>query len=154
MKYNLRRLFMKFKTIKSIISLALCVMILSCGGIAHADEAGILAAGGGVSTPMYTTITLVLADLEINAFGKATCDGRTNTQPNYTAGVVVELQKYDGEWTTIMEWSDYDVKNAMVSAEWFVLKGYDYRVKTSHYAYKLTGKLVESDTLYSTVVSF
>lgn len=145
---------MKFKTVKKIIALALCAVMICCGGIAQAGEAGTQAAGGGVSSPMYTAINSTASGLTIGTLGKAACDGATTVKPNYLAGVVVELQQYDGGWTTIKEWSDFDWDAALLSADWYVAKGYNYRVKTTHYAYTISGKLIEEVTKYSKTVSY
>ena len=145
---------MKFKTVKKIIALALCAVMICCGGIAQAGEAGTQAAGGGVSSPMYIAINSTSSGLTIGTLGKATCSGSTSTQENYLAGVIVELQQYDGGWTTIKEWSDFDWDVAMLSENWYVAKGYNYRVKTTHYAYRISGKLVEEVTKYSKTVSY
>lgn len=64
------------------------------------------------------------------------CHGETATQYGYTAKVKVELQRYNGGWSTIKTWTDTHSNFADVYEEPSPAKGYSYRLKLTHQAYK------------------
>ena len=79
--------------------------------------------------------------------------GGTQVPPNYDAYVKVELQQKNGtSWTTIKTWTDRYEAYAMVSRNYAVTSGYQYRLKLTHKAYDSNGNLIETITKYSDIV--
>lgn len=103
-------------------------------------------------SPMYIAISTTYTSLTVNSNGSFKCAGNTMAHIGYNAGIVAELQKYDGGWTTIKSWSNYDARTAAVSNNWFVESGYSYRLKTTHYAYDSNWNQVDSVVKYSKTI--
>ena len=82
------------------------------------------------------------------------CYGYTTVPNGYKAGLVIELQKYDGGWTTIKTWSSTGSTRTEMSRTHSVSSGYRYRLKTTHKAYKGAGGTAETIVKYSNEVSY
>ena len=79
--------------------------------------------------------------------------GGTLVPNGYDAYVKVELQQKNGtSWTTIKTWTDRYEAYAMVSRNYAVTSGYQYRLKLTHKAYDSNGNLIETLTTYSDIV--
>ena len=79
--------------------------------------------------------------------------GGTLVPNGYEAYVKVELQQKNGtSWTTIKTWTDRYEAYAMVSRNYAVMSGYQYRLKLTHKAYDSNGNLIETITKYSDIV--
>ena len=107
-----------------------------------------------VITPMNIVITKTLNDLELGSAGKLTCEGQTNVQSGYTAGLTMELQQYDAGWRTIKTWNGSASRSVALEETHSVSSGYNYRLKLTHTAYNSSGTLVETITKYSDVVYY
>lgn len=105
-------------------------------------------------SPRYIAMTSLNNNLNISSKGKATCYGYTKTNINYNARVKVELQKYNSGWSTIKSWDDTDSVYVSISKDYYISKGYSYRVKTTHYALNSSGSVIESVVLYSSTLSY
>ncbi len=136
---------------------ALTMAISLCLGI---STTGVFAQNTSNSTdsgeimPLNIAIARTYNNLTLGALGKLTCEGQTETQDGYNAGVFVELQQYDGGWNTIKTWTDADYVYAAVEEDYYVEKGYSYRLKLTHSAYNTNWVLVESFVKYSKVVDY
>lgn len=101
-----------------------------------------------VDSANYIAISSVYLNLKMSG-GMFECSGNTMTEDNYTAGVTVNLQRYDGGWETIETWSDTGEQIAEVDKYYTPLKGYKYRLYSVHKAYNGNGSCIESVTKYS-----
>ena len=104
--------------------------------------------------PTNLVILSTTTNLTLGQNGKLTCFGRTIVNPDYVAGVIVELQQNTGTWGTIKTWSAERQNTATVNEDYTVSKGYSYRLKLTHKAYDSSGKLVESIPKYSNIVNY
>ncbi|MCI9085361.1 MAG: hypothetical protein HFE51_02935 [Clostridia bacterium] len=82
------------------------------------------------------------------------CNGKTKVPSGYKAGLTMELQKYDGGWTTIKTWSSTGSTRTEMSRTHSVSSGYRYRLKTTHKAYNGAGGTAETIVKYSNEVSY
>lgn len=99
--------------------------------------------------PAYSGISTTYTNLTKNSNGSLGCMGTTLVNNGCNAGIVAELQQYNGGWTTIKTWEYYDADYAFVDADWFVVSGYSYRLKTTHYAYDSSWNQIDSVVKYS-----
>ncbi|MDD4780224.1 MAG: hypothetical protein PHT02_06350 [Tissierellia bacterium] len=105
-------------------------------------------------TPYYTTILWVSNGLKHESDGKLICQGDTNVQQGYIAGVKMELQKLSDSWTTIKTWdSTSDDSEMYLYKEWYVVRG-TYRLKLTHTALNSSGRVVETVIKYSNIVTY
>ncbi len=82
------------------------------------------------------------------------CNGKTTVPSGYSSGLTMELQKYDGGWTTIKTWSSTGSTRTEMSRTHSVSSGYRYRLKTTHKAYNGAGGTAETIVKYSSEVSY
>ncbi len=104
--------------------------------------------------PMNIAIAATGNELTLVSAGKFYCFGETEVISGYSAGVVVELQQLNGSWQTIKDWSDQNTYYAAIEDDYYVSKGYNYRLKLTHTAYNSYGTLIETITKYSDVVYY
>lgn len=106
----------------------------------------------GVLTPQFTYISLLSPGLSINSSGKATCVGLASAYDNsHTTKLTVELQKSTGNgWSTIKTWSASatGISIASIEENYYVVHG-TYRVCATAKIYNASGRLLESESLYS-----
>ncbi len=141
---------MKRKTAKQIVAFGLSMALAgSC-----VNYAPVFAAVKEKASVQYVAISQTTVGLKIGTLGKASCGGSTEVYNGYIADVLVELQQYDGGWETIQEWSDNDWDYANVDEDWYVEKGYKYRVKATHRSYNSSGTQLEKTTTYSKTVTY
>jgi len=98
-------------------------------------------------------ITSTYNNLTLGALGKLTCEGQTEVQDGYSAGLIMELQKYDKEWITIKTWTGTDTDCIMMYQNWYVEKG-TYRLQLTHKAYDSNIKQIESFVKYSKTIFY
>lgn len=101
-------------------------------------------------------IALTANDLQLGALGRLYCYGETQADPtNYTVGVKVELQQYDGGWDTIKTWQASGNAWAIIEKYYYVDSGYAYQLKVTHYAYDIeTDEEVEELVTYSDCIRY
>ena len=105
-----------------------CLMSSVC--VASADqELGI--------EPRFVGISRLVAGLDINSSGRASCTGASSSVSGYSVTVIVELQK-DG--TTIKSWEESGT-TVVISEDYYVTQNHDYQVIT-------TAKVKTSGGLY------
>ncbi len=143
------------KQMLKLISLSLAIIIGCVGITVIADDNLPEAQIGSDVSPCFTAISSCGRGIEKeNSLGKLYCEADTTTYPGYNASVYVELQHYDGNWTTIKTWSDApNYKYAVVGEYYYVGTG-SYRLKTTHKALNSSGTVVETFTDYSRTVTF
>ncbi len=90
-----------------------------------------------------------------NSWGKMYIYGYTDTYPEYTSGVKVELQQKNGSsWTTIETWEDAQGStDSTVGLFYYVDRG-TYRTKVTHTAYNASGAEVETFEANSDEVTY
>lgn len=99
----------------------------------------------GVIQPRWSYLDAVVASLNINWLGVATCEGSAVAHSSVDVEVVVRLQqKLDSGWYTVETWSDTGTGAAGASGKIAVARGYDYRVTVSAYVYDDNGNIVET----------
>lgn len=128
---------------KAIIAAILCVATISSGVIGYADDFINTLSIPNEAVPYYIGISDVAYSLRLGSGGLMTCEGSTYVKDGYKAGLIVELQQDIGYWDTIKSWSKTEWGGADISKKWYVDKGYNYRVQTTHYSYDSNGNLLE-----------
>lgn len=104
-------------------------------------------------SPFFIAISSDSRGLELGFGGQLICSADTVVRNGYTAKVTVELQQDDGGWSTIKTWTDTYDDFAVVDGRYYVAKGYDYRLKVSHQAYK-GSTLIETHNANSSTVTY
>ena len=112
-----------------------------------------IASGKSIS-PYFIVIISCWNNLTLNSGGRLTCEGETQVQDEYIAGITIELQQDDDGWTTIKTWSGLDWDNIYLSKDWYVLSGYSYRLKLTHKALDSDGNIIETFIKYSETVTY
>ncbi len=143
------------KQMFKVISLALAI-VLCCVGITVIadDNLSESSIDSGIS-PCFTAIFSCSRALEKeNSWGKLYCEGDTTTYQAYKADVTVELQHYDGSWTTIKSWSDTSTDTYALVAEYYYVGTGSYRLKVTHKGLNSNGTTAETFVAYSDTVSF
>lgn len=105
-------------------------------------------------SPFFLAIVSYDNNLILNSGGRLTCEGRTEVQYGYIAGLVIELQQYDGQWETIKTWSASDSTIVALSKDWYVTSGYQYRLKLTHKAINSNNAVIDSFTGYSKTITY
>lgn len=128
---------------KKAISLLIITIIL----IGMATPA--LAASDTSIQPRFAYIetawTLITID---QSSGTATCDGYVSAKGNNPVKVHVQLQvKDNGIWRSLSTRIMSEDKEAYISFQYKVEKGYEYKVVTNVYVYNANGTLLESNVL-------
>lgn len=111
----------------------------------------------GIISPQFTYISYLSPGLSISSSGLATCFGAgAGYFDSYKTVVTAELQKSSGgSWSTIKTWTASATGAAIASLEkeYYVAHG-TYRVCATAKIYDTSGKLLESQSLYSSVVTY
>lgn len=132
-----------------ILSVALCFNFVMAYGCASAEAAEALQ---DEVVPCNIAIVLTSCDLTQASSAELLCYAKTHVQAGYYAGVIVELQQYNGGWNTIKTWNSSDVGSAYVDKSYSVSRNYSYRLRITHLAYDLNWNLIESFVKYSDTV--
>ena len=91
------------------------------------------------------------ASLDISSSGCASCYGRVTPYSGYKVTLEVELQR-DGK--TIKSWSDTNKDTFSIDEIYYVTPGHDYQVVVTATVYNSSGRIVETPTTDSAVVSY
>lgn len=138
------------KVLIVLMIFALCICSLS----AFADNNLAVSQYADI-TPFNIAITTSLNKFDISTAGEAYCMGKTITTSTYKAHTTVELQQYTKSWTKFTSWSaTSSTKIMQLEKNYYVDKGYSYRLKVTHKAYDSNGKTVETIVTYSDVVKY
>lgn len=135
--------------------LVVVVMITLCLNGVHAfAEEGAAKNGGEIITPNYVRIIICANNLTLNSGGRLTCEGETEVQYGYTAGVTMELQSLNGStWSTIKTWSGTNWQSVYLARDWYVARG-TYRLRLTHRSLTSGGSLIEDVVKYSRIVIY
>lgn len=134
---------MKLKKLRHLICILLTVALLTSGLSVFAEDIA----------PYYTGTSAISASLSISSSGKASCSGIIRLYSGYSASFTMKLQKYTGGyWSTVKTWSTSD--KHILSKEYYVTSGYNYRVVTSASVYNSSGAYVETTSAISQTVSY
>jgi hypothetical protein len=101
-------------------------------------------------TPQWTLIMHVSNGLSIDNWGKASMVSHISAYDGVErVRISPYLERYEnGTWVTVKNWSqDYEGNMALWTKDWYVNKGFNYRLTTFFYAYK--GASQESTILVS-----
>lgn len=149
------------ENIVKTIALTVCSATLLCATPALAAEYEVLSsddsrcyvASQQTGDLRYIGLTNFYAKLTISSNGYALCTAEASALPLYSCDATMKLQqKSGGSWITVEEWTSSGRTNKF-NYGYYVKSGYDYRLKISADVY-ISGKLVESQTEYSTVVHY
>lgn len=137
------------KKMFSVVLMALIVAFSALPAYAAVSNAG---ARPGVVHPTFVNIMSLSAGLSISSAGKSTCTGAVDLyDDSYTVKMTVTLQQATGKgWSAIKSWSASGKGNAgaQLSEHYYVNSG-KYRVCTTARVYNTSGKLVETESAYS-----
>jgi len=100
--------------------------------------------------PLWTMINKVTNGLDISTNGNASMFSRISTYSEVdNIRISAHLQRYEGgSWITIKHWTqDYTGSSALWTKNWYVNKGYNYRLMTYFHVSKGTSE--ESTILIS-----
>ena len=110
-----------------------------------------------IITPMFTHIWILTPGLAINSSGKATSLGDvTIYNDSYSTVLTVQLQKSSGSyWSTIKTWtgSGTGITGVLIEEDYYVVRG-TYRVCATAKVYDTSGKLLETQSVYSATVTY
>lgn len=135
------------KALAIVMAAAMCLALPGIGTYAKEIPADI-----GIA-PTNIIIAVTESHLEWVGTNTLKIHGGTEVPDGYEAYVKVELQQKNGtSWTTIKTWTDRYEAYAVVSKNYAVLSGYNYRLKLTHKAYDSNGNLIETITDYSDIV--
>lgn len=135
---------MKKTLLKSVSMLLVLVCIISTLGVYSSAEAAEI-------EPRFAGIASLAASLDISSSGCASCYGRVTPYSGYKVTLKVALQR-DGK--TIKSWSDTDNETFSIDEIYYVTPGHDYQVVVTATVYNSSGKIVETPTADSAVVSY
>lgn len=100
----------------------------------------------------FVNIAAMSAGCSISSSGLATCNGYVLTaNTTYTVYLSVSLQRYkNGYWQHYAgPWNSSGVHIASVYKQYYVVRGYYYRVGVTATVYDANGNFIESPTVYS-----
>lgn len=135
---------MKKTLLKSASMLLVLVCVLSTLSIFPSAKAAEI-------EPRFTGIASLAASLDISSSGCASCYGRVTPYSGYKVTLEVELQR-DGK--TIKSWSDTNKDTFSIDEIYYVTPGHDYQVVVTATVYNSSGRIVETPTTDSAVVSY
>ena len=100
--------------------------------------------------PMFTNISVFLNDFDITSNGKAILTSSVNARNVDECRISMYLQRYqNGSWTNVKHWSATESgKLCDLGKTWYVMSGYQYRMKTYAYVYQ-DGNFKESTSYTS-----
>ena len=141
------------KVVASIAAISICFSCISATAAGQKASIALVQANASVS-PYFIAIVSYFNNLTLNSGGRLTCEGETEVQYGYIAGITIELQQYNKQWTTIKTWSDSDSTIVSLSKDWYVASGYQYRLKLTHTAMESDLTVVETFISYSKTVTY
>ncbi|MEW8974003.1 MAG: hypothetical protein AB2375_07395 [Tissierellaceae bacterium] len=133
-------------------TLAICLILLLI--IPQYGE-GVSLDSGGKIKPMFTNINVFQATFDISSNGNSSSTVYLNARDVDKVEIRADLQQYKaGSWTTIKSWSNSkEGTNHGFTKNWYVAKGYSYRLVSYGYVYK-GNKIVEDTSSTSKVINY
>ncbi len=116
---------------------------------------GVSLDNGGKIKPMFKNINVFQATFDISSNGKSSSTVYLNARDVDKVEIKADLQQYKGgSWTTIKSWSSSkEGTNHDFTKDWYVTKGYSYRLVSYGYVYK-GNKIVEGTSSTSEVIKY
>lgn len=141
------------KVIASVVAVLICLSGVSVSAAEPKNTIDSGKANASIS-PYFLSIVRCENNLTLNSGGRLICEGKTEVQYGYIAGLTIELQQYNGGWNTIKTWSASDKTVVSLSKDWYVASGYQYRLKLTHTAMDSNLTVIESFISYSKTVTY
>ena len=146
------------KILKKIIAITMAGAICFGGTTTLASTQNLsqnIVENTSIVSPCFIAIIRCLNNISLNYGGKLTCEGITEVQDGYIAGITIELQQYrNGVWNKIKTWSGYNYDYICLSRDWYVENGYSYRLKLTHTALNENYAVIDSFVSYSRTVVY
>lgn len=120
-------------------------------GEAESDE---YIAAEEILAPRYAVLYSHKCSLSLTSnYNTLRVQGSTGVYSGYIAGVIVDLQQYNGGWNTIKTWSAGTYDSASVDEMYNVASGYKYRLQVTHISYDSNWNEIDIFTHYTSTVS-
>ncbi len=142
------------KVIASVVAVLMCLSSISVVSAAEQENPIDTGKANASISPCFLAIVSYENNLILNSGGRLTCKGKTEVQYGYIAGLTIELQQYSGQWNTIKTWSASDSTVVSLSKDWYVVSGYQYRLKLTHTAMDSNSNVIDSFISYSKTVAY
>ena len=142
------------KIIASIVAVLIGISDISVAVAAEQKNSIDAGKASASISPFFMAITVCENNLILNSGGRLTCEGKTEVQYGYIAGLTIELQQYDEQWNTIKTWDASDSLFVSLSKDWYVMSGYQYRLKVTHTAMESDSTVIETSISYSETVTY
>ena len=107
-----------------------------------------------VVSPRYKEVQTIYMSLEISDSGRADCYTSVQIAYGYTVELEVKLQKLDGKWTDVKTWTTTGERRITIDEPWYVVRGYDYRLRITATVHDQYGNFIEAPFEYSNIVEF
>ena len=107
-----------------------------------------------VVSPRYKEVETIYMRLTISDSGRAECYTNVQIGEGYTVELEVKLQKLDGKWTDVRTWTTTGEEFITIDEPWYVVRGYDYRLRITATVHDQYGNFIEAPFEYSNIVEF
>ena len=107
--------------------------------------------------PRYSTIDSFFVDLTITSSGRASLYSSIDTEnSSYTISLEMVFQRSTNgrTWTNIQTWSASQIGHISLDKIYYVSPGYDYRIHVTATVTNSSGRVVETATRDSSIVSY
>lgn len=145
---------MRKRLLKKALSLLCSFILIYCSSIGVLAYETITENKQIPAEPKFIALNLAMADLNINSTGKAICTGHVLFDSGYSLDLELILQRDEGEWINKKTWEYSSSVGIYVEEEWYVTRGYDYRVEVKATLKTASGLEIESTTVHSEVISY
>ena len=140
-------------TMRKVICFILAIMVLSCSALAVDKQTEIENDSPNRVIGLYN----IVSTLKINDNNIATCYSYVRLDNGYSADVTMTLKRaplYTSNWTDVTNWSASGSSKVEINKLKAVNSGYDYQLEIEVDIYNSSGRLVDSTTDYSDIVSY
>lgn len=134
----------------------MCVLLLMLAVPVNATENHELTKEETITIqPRFSNITVFSVSFDITDSGKAMVESVLSARSCDEVKISMYLQRYEnGTWVSLKHWSDTRSSTSMLlSKEWYVSQGYQYRMKAYGYVYN-NGQVVESTSQVSNTIVY
>ena len=107
-----------------------------------------------VVSPRYKEVETIYMRLTISDSGRAECYTNVQIGEGYTVELEVKLQKLGGKWTDVHTWTTTGEEFITIDEPWYVVRGYDYRLRITATVHDQYGNFIEAPFEYSNIVEF
>ena len=107
-----------------------------------------------IVSPRYAEVNAIFMRLTISDAGRADCYTQVLIDSGYTVELEVKLQKLDGKWTDVKTWTTTGERRITIDEPWYVVRGYDYRLRITATVHDQYGNFIEAPFEYSNIVEF